>query len=408
MVPRWRPLAAALLLAAGCREPVAPAVEKPVVQAASENLLTLPRGAVVIARTGEAWLGVSAIQAIDTDPASFWATPPADVSETMTIALGGEAEIRRIGFSRGGRGKTNLARTLAFEHSLDGGTFAPLGTVTMGTEPDAWTDVAPARARFLRVTTVDGFVPSPQHLRVPTLLATGSLKESPRASIDGGWTINGVPTWFESSGNRVRGVTREDPPRLLEGGWDGRVLRLAWSRKNEHGAVALVLDPAGRHLNGILWYLWPHRPFFGTSWFGVRTAMEPPPMAGPSPQTIFLRSDGRYPLYGLSFEGEQLTPHSTPTVQGVASLIGRAEPRTFRFVAHHVGTETAEFDRRLAAARLDRLRAALRDVGVDLSRVEFEAAGRTAASTANDRPWTPLQVVLNNRIDLELTSPQRR
>jgi hypothetical protein len=222
--------------------------------------------------------------------------------------------------------------------------------------------------------------------------------------------INGVDAWFETRGDGVRGVTRESPPRLLEGGWDGPVLRLAWSREKEHGVIALTVDPAGQHLNGLVWYLWAHRPFFGTTWFGRRAPRAEPPSGGTPPQTVFLRSDGRYPLYGLSFEGGQLTPHSSRTVQGLASIIGRSEPGRFRLVAHYVGTGSAESDRRLAAARLDRLRAALRDAGIDPSRVEYAAAGRDAVLGANDRPWTPMQVVLNNRVDLEIVrpGPQRR
>jgi hypothetical protein len=256
--------------------------------------------------------------------------------------------------------------------------------------------------RFLRVTTVDAFAPSASFVRVPALLAAGEVAPFQRPPVDGAWTINGVDAWFRSSGDAVRGVMAGDPPRLLEGGWEGPLLRLAWSRGNEHGVVALTVDPEGRHLNGILWYLEAHRPFFGTSWFGTRSETPEPPSRGTPPQEIFLRSDGRYPLYGLSFRGEALSPHSAPVVDGLASLIGRSEPGRLRFVAHHVGTETAESDRRVAATRLDRLREALRGAGADVSRVEFHPAGRAMALSANDRPWTPLQVDLNNRIDLEL------
>lgn len=410
MIPRWRAFALAVVLVAACREPTPPAAERPVLGTDGENLLTLSRGAVVTARTGETALDRSAVQAIDSDPSSFWATPPGDLDETMTIALPGDVEIRRIGFSSGALGPANLARTLRFEASTDGVTFSPLATVTLEKAGDVWRDVPPSHVRHLRITTVDGVTASPGHLRVPTLLAAGTIRPSPRPDVRGGWVINGVETWLEVNGDAVRGVTREDPPRLLEGGWDGRLLRLAWSRGNEHGVLGAAADPAGRRMSAVLWHLWAHRPFFGTTWFGERADIRKPPSPGVPPQSVFLRSDGRYPLYGLSFEGEQLTPHSMPALADLASLIEGSKPGTFRFVSHFVGTETAESDRRLAAARLDRLREALRGAGADPSRVEFAAAGRAAALEANDRPWTPLQVVLNNRIDLELVrgAPQRR
>lgn len=410
MSPRWRSLAAAVVLLAACREAATPAADRPVTGADGDNLLTLTRGAVVTSRTGEANLHTSAVQAIDSDPSSFWATPPGDRDETMTIALPGETEIRRVGFGSGRRGGGSLAKTLRFESSLDGTSFQPLATVTLEERGEAWAEVAPVDARYLRVTTVATFADGAASARVPVLHATGVLRAAARPSIDGGWSINGIDAWFESSGDAVRGVTAENPPRLLEGGWDGQVLRLAWSRRNEHGVVAIAVDPQGRHLNGILWYLEAHRPFFGTTWYGQRAGIPKPSSGGAHPRTVFLRSDGRYPLYGLSFDGDRPRPHSHAAIQDLASLIGRAKPGTLRFVAHHVGTETAESDRRLAAARLDSLREALRGAGVDTARVEFVPAGRAAALAANDRPWTPLQVVLNNRVDLELVrpAPQRR
>lgn len=408
MFRRWRFAAAAIVLLAACSEPAAPPADDAIVGSDGENLLTLTRGAVVVHRTGEAGLHASAVQAIDSDPLSFWATPPGDLDETMTVALGGDAEIRRIGLSSGPRAPRHPARSVRFEASLDGASFSPLGTVTLDEPGEAWRDVAPARARFLRIATVpEG---TPPWVQVPTLLASGSLRPAPRASIAGGWTINGVDAWFESRGDAVRGVTRETPPRLLEGGWEGPIVRLAWSRANEHGVVALAVDPSGQRMNGILWYLWPHRPFFGTTWFGRRNDAARPPSGGEPPLSVFLRSDGRYPLYGLSFVGEQLTAHSSRAVEELASIIGRSEPGRFRLVAHYVDTGSAESDRRLAAARLDALRAALRGAGVDPSRAEFAAAGRAAAESANDRPWTPLQVAVNNRVDLEIVSrgPTRR
>lgn len=407
MIGRWRSTAAAIVLLAACSEPAAPPADEPLVTPEGANLLTITRGAVVVGRTGEATLSASAVHAIDSDPVSFWATPPGDADETMTVALGGEAEIRRIGLSSG-LARRDLVRSVRFEASPDGAAFRPLGTVVLDEPGEAWKDVAPVSARYLRISTLpDG---KPKQLRVPVLLASGSLRQSPRPSLDGGWTINGFDAWFETRGDAVRGVTRETPPRLLEGGWDGPVLRLAWSRGNEHGVLAVTVDPSGEALNGMLWYLWAHRPFFGTAWFGKRSTAAAPPSAGAPPQTVFLRSDGRYPLYGLSFAGEQLTAHSSRAVQELASFLGRSEPGRFRLVAHYVGTGSAESDRRLAAARLDALRSALRAAGIDPSRAEWAAAGRAAAESANDRPWTPLQVILNNRVDLEIVSrgPSRR
>ncbi|HVR44128.1 MAG TPA: discoidin domain-containing protein [Thermoanaerobaculia bacterium] len=395
-----------LLAAARCDRPADSSSDRPLLLDPPESLLSITRGATLVHRTGEYDLQVSPLLAIDSDPRTWWATPMEDPDQSATFALAGIAEVRRIGFSTGTFEGYRAPRSIAFESSLDGSSFSPLGRVRLDDYGEAWLEVPPTPTLYVRVTTDEGFHPEARQILVPTLFVEGSEPAAaPRPDASGGWRINGFHAVFDAGESIVRGVVLEDPPRSLEGGWDGRLIRFAWAREAERGVGAATLDSEGKALGALMWYLRPDPPFFGASWTGSRASSGSRPQGGPDPMEVFLRMDGRYPLYGLEFEGTKLREGSAPAVRRLAEALRARRPGRCRLVAHHVGSDSAEADRRIAAERLESLRAALIAAGADLAGTELVASGRAEAVSAPDRPWTPLQVRLNNRIDLVVTEP---
>ncbi len=406
-------IASALALGA-CREAEPPApreAEKPLLVGHEDNLLSLVRGAVVTHRTGEALLRASAAMAIDGDPLTYWATPPDDLEETMVVALPGPAEIRRIGISTGALRPATAAGIVRFDASTDGTTFVSLGEVHVEEKGETWIDVTPTRAVFVRATTIAPFRDGARSVRVADILAAGTNTDSAsRPAIEGFWEINGMAAHFRSEGSTVRGLVAEREPMALDGAWQGRVIRLAWTRGAERGVAALGVDAASSHLNGVLWHVRSHRPFFWTTWFGQWTPGGDAPSGTPTdPMRDFLDAEGRYPLYALEFDGPRLRPGSEPAVERLAALIGENAPQRFRFVAYHAGMKSADEDMRLTEARLGALRDALRKAGADPGRAAFVPRGRAALvnADADELPWAPLHVLLNNRIDLELVRESR-
>lgn len=392
-----------LLMACGAETPPPPPAPPHLLRGESEdNVVALVNGAVVVHRTGEAGLDASAIRAIDSDPESVWATPPGDLDETMTVALRAPATIRRIGFSAGTVKSGALAAGLRFEASMDGVSFQVLGSVELDGDRERWLDLTPVRAAFLRVTTLPPTALGAQVALVPTILASGDPDDSTQPSIDGTWTVNEMTVVLHSAGPVVLGASDEATTRGIDGGWDRGLVRFIFSRGNEVGVGIIAVGAGGQHLNGMIWYRNPGAPHFGTTWFGERSGAPRARADVPDVMDAWLRNEGRSPLFGLSFDGERLVAGSAPVVDRLATLLRANPPGLFRFRAHEVGNGTLEEDLRLAEAKLESLRQALRSAGVDPARAEFVAGGRSEALREPDTPWTALQERLNNRIDLEL------
>jgi hypothetical protein len=81
-------------------------------------------------------------------------------------------------------------------------------------------------------------------------------------------------------------------------------------------------------------------------------------------------------MYGLAFDrrGQLIEELSAAQLDAVLPLLSPS-PRRVRITAHEVRYDTPEQNRRQTAARLASLRAALQARGVDVSRIDFVAAG---------------------------------
>lgn len=382
----------------------AAAADELLIPEANDNVAALVNGAVVVHRTGETNLALSAIRAIDSDPESWWGTPPGDISESMTLALRSPSTIRRIGYSTGIVRSAALASGLRFESSLDGVSFSELGTVRLDEPGEAWEDVSPTRAAFLRVSNLPPMKAGAELALVPAVLARGDAERTsidPR-TIEGTWNVNEIVVTFERSIDAVRGWSNEATTRGIDGGWDDGIVRFAFSRGNEVGIGVIVPDSRGEHLNAMMWFRRTGPPHFGTTWFGSRSTAGPVAAEMPNVMDAYLRNESRFPLFGLSFEERRLRPGSIVTVRRLVSLLQSNPPGLFRFRAHQAGLASEQEDRQLAEAKLQALREALQSAGADPARAEFVAGGRAEAVREPDTPWPAVQRRLNNRIDLEL------
>lgn len=391
-----------ILVLPGCeRSPEALEKGTTILRDADPNLLTILNGATIVDRTGEASLRLSALHAIDADHSTVWATPPDDLEQTVTIALGREVMVKRVGIHFGSMRTAQPARSLFFEGSRGGTEFAPLGTIEAEQKPENWLAVEPVAVTHLRVKILGAFAESAASAHVPTLLADGETRSlSPLPDLRGRWKINNFEATISTAERVVEGVTTEDPPRAFRGAWDGRVVRFAWSRGLEHGVGLLVADPEGTALNALMWHLKAHPPFAMPAWFGERSG-EPGGIVSPPPiMDAFFRNEGRFPMHDLVFDGAALLPGSEQTLQSLVRLIEANPPGTFQFAAHYVSDGTEQEDLEMSKGRLDSLRSELTRLGLAPELAGYDAAARR---DLRDLPWTQAELLLNNRIDLELT-----
>jgi F5/8 type C domain len=390
--------------AAGCRKQAAPpAVANASGQPASRphegsergNLLQLTNGAVVADRTGELSFNVAAIFAIDGNLDTFWSTPPNDITQSVTVALGTKSRITNVGFSNEpSEFRSRLLKTLAFESSVDGVTFKPLGKVTSSAGGNgSLLDVPPTEAAFLRATIVSAFSPQSTGVDVASLQARGQeLAPAPAPHFEGCWAINQGLGVFGQSGGHLYGRTELSGTVMeLDGGIGRRMARFAWVRDREFGVGALTSSPDGRHLNALLWHEEPISIFFDQPWYGLRldgssganlpskTSCRPEP-GGAVFQFILTRA-GRFPLFGVLTDatGAVDATASSETLSALARFLAENRSHRFQLVAHEFHGSDAATNRRISGRTIETLRAALAGpLHGDFANIQFAAAGSDA------------------------------
>jgi hypothetical protein len=351
------------------------------------NLANLAYGASIVSRTAEATLDASAAQLIDGDPASAWLSPGHDPEQSIVVALPSRSRIEQLGARRPASARAGVREVLV-ERSLDGVQFEPFTTLQLAASSDYQiATVPPAEAAYLRITTAQ---PTGSFAQLNSFVARGKAVEplAPR-TLDGCWSVNRITgASFEQHGNSVSGTIGD---LSLEGGTDGRAFHFVWTRGPQYGMAIVTLTPDSKRLTGIRWYEEAYPLFLGGSWFGERTpctAHVLPGKAAPREDVfqLFLKRFGRFPLYGLAFDGQaKLLPGSTPELERLARHLA-ANPRTLWNVTGHGDP------RRLASVR-----EALLQQGLDLKNVVFVQAKTTRRETFTE----PMRVLYGN-IDLEI------
>ena len=364
------------------------------------SIIGLARGTTIVARSGEAFGPVSAMNALDGDPSSFWMTPPHDLPQWITIALPALTRIERVGI-RTTKGGFFTAKHVRFETSLDGTRWQPLTTVESADTNDAqWSAIPPAETRQLRVTLVDAPKPG-SDVRLHSILATGTELEPARmGTIDGCWSINGMSAQFATKGSLVRGTLAiGKEPLELNGGADERSVRFVWTRGNDYGLAILTVAPDGKHLSGTTWHEEAIPMFYAGAWFGERE----PCGVRSHPIDVPLRlvqRIGRYSAFGLSFgsDGALDAEKSAESIATVAGLLKGAGGRA-QVVAHEFREKTPQANHDRAARELESVRKALLAAGVDTARVPFIAAG---SATPRQEPVTDAMRAIYSSIDVEI------
>jgi hypothetical protein len=367
----------ALIAVAACRQeapPPAGAAAATADDAAERASLTnIAHGATVISRTGETFLQVGADAAIDGDPATFWGNPPRDLPQSVVIGLAARARIERVGLRTP---KRLAANHVQFEGSLDGATWRPIATIAAAqNDGPQWFNVPPAEASLLRVTMVDGR--STPDVRLLSILVAGKELEPARAgSIDGCWSVNGSPAWFEQRGGRIAGVvTVGKEPVYLDGGAAGRVYRFVWVRGNDYGLALITVSADGKHLTGLPWHEEAITMFRGESWFGERCAAGAPhPAVRDDVPLALLRRVGRYSVFG------GFIPHLSIPMQ---------------IVVHEFREPTPEANKQ----RAQRIADALQQVLHAPPTVSFVAAG---SDNPRQKPITEAMRLMYSSVDIEI------
>jgi hypothetical protein len=329
-------------------------------------------------------LEVSALNTIDSEPSTFWMSPPRDLPQSIVIAVSARSRIDKVGIRTTAKG-VFTANHVTFESSLDGRTFAPVTKVKSADSSNAqWFDVKPFEATYLRVTIDDSLLPS-HDVRLNSILARGVEVEQPHpGDITGCWSINGERARFARRGAHVIGIleTGKEPIRF-DGGFDSRIYRLNWIRGNDYGMTLLTVSPDGQRLSALNWHEEAIPMFFDMAWFGEKETCSISVRDTDVPLALLHRT-GRFSLYDVP-------------VADLLPMIKRM-PK-FEFVAHEFRSPTAKENQEASERALAGLRQQLQSAGVDLSGVRFVAQGSDAP---RQTPVTDVMRALYSTVDLQI------
>jgi hypothetical protein len=402
-----------LLIVAGCKRnpvpaatataPPPPSAIKPPADDATErdNLLNYARGTVVVARSGEFALWASALQAIDGDPETCWVAPPHEGSQWLLAALPARTRVEQIGLSNDAL-TTGGSVSVAFESSMDGVTFSPLGVVESRKKQNGLLFATrPTEARYVKVTSKEISAGGGVSLCSLQVRGVETVKRSPN-DLTGCWSVNGSRLTLAQDGDHVFGQLEGPKPTVIDGGSDGRFVRFVWVRDREFGYGAFAVEESGKHLSGRIWHEEPIPIFAGEAWFGERSSCTGKTVLGGSTvASTFFQRAGRFPLYGLraAADGSIEVSQSVATLRALDGLIRAAGTRHIRLEAHEFRQRDAASNHAFAGRELASLRALLGAAGVPLGTIELVVLGsdqpRHPPRTADQRAlYSSIEVVI--------------
>ncbi len=285
-----------------------------------DNLLNLARGASVVSRSAELGLENSAAHAIDGDWLTFWKSAPNGQEQTLAFALPARSRIDHLGAIVSSN-PHEIPLRIHFDASDDTASWREVATLVpkLQNGPQL-VRVEPFDAAFVRVRTegVTGY-----YSVLYSVIARGS-ELAPRAqpTVDGCWTINGMPSRFVQHGSRVSGVIGGDSPMYVSGATDGRVVRLMWSRGPMWGWALLALDPRRRGLTGVRWHERVSGLTAGDGWFGT-----------PCEAAGFSLPDETEIAAAILQRAGQWVAYSDDSIGILHALLARLPSRQFRITA---------------------------------------------------------------------------
>lgn len=363
----------------------------------TDNLLNLAYGASVVSRTAEAILDASAVHSIDSTIRTGWMSPPASPTQTFVFSLLAPARITQVGITPP-ESDDQAPTSVTFEVSADATHWRALKTIaTKGGKEPQLVDVPPTVAQYIRTTTA-----GKDTIVVRSFHAIGEeLSAPPFPPIEGCWRINEVPARIVRDGTTITGILATNPPTLLDGGTNGRVVELMWTQGPMWGYGAITLAPNAATLSGIRIHEEISTQQYAEGWFGDRIPCDGVTLNPPRPGTLHSRApQDRWSMFGIFFDGNDriaIDP-SGAALDALAKRIAAEPSQRFRIVAHELRSAGAAENQQRTETRIASMRETLQSRGIDVSRIDFVAAG----SEWKEPPIeTALQRLMASRIDLE-------
>ena len=374
------------------------------------DLLAIAAGALVAQKPSELNDAYGAYRMLDEAPDRGWSTPENDVApQTIVIALPERTQLSRLEFDTAGVDGDDgrAAKDITVEMSDASATsgFQKVADVSLAEHTDHQSfAVTGAPGRWLRLNVKNNHG-SKSYIELMEVRGFGKqLTRTPFPPVSGTYQTNNGDLHLKQDGTSVSGCYGT-AGGLINGGIDGRVMKLTWREgSGDAGTAVLVFSADGKELFGFTWNDGEDLGA-GRVWDGTKQSADIGGCANwsggsaPDPMAAELESAGRTRVYGINFDTDSATirPESKPTLDKLVAILKAKPEWSLTIEGHTDSTGDDAHNQQLSEQRAESVKQYLAGAGIDAARLSTQGFGATHPVAKNE---TELGRAQNRRVEL--------
>jgi outer membrane protein OmpA-like peptidoglycan-associated protein len=328
-------------------------------------------------------------------------------SQTVVIELPERSLVKRVEFDTG-MVSTGAAREITVEVSDASAKagFSRIADVSLQERADGQTFPASAQVpgRWIRLDVRSGY--GAGGLGINRFRARGTrLTTTPFPDISGSYATRNGALRIKQEGASVIGCY-DLHGGTVEGGIEGRVLKLTWHEKVEdhnEGAAFMVFSSDAQRWAGLFSYK-GEDPNTGRFWTGTKRGSAPgscPNWAGGVEQQMIkdIEEFGRARVYGINFDSDsdRIREESRAVLDHVAAMLKARPEWKITIEGHTDATASSQHNQELSERRASAVRKYLETAAIAAARLNAVGYGATRPVAANE---TALGRSQNRRVEL--------
>ena len=374
--------------------------------ATDPDLVGFSSGALIVKKPVDYGGGWESFWILDDRSSTGWASPKGVVTnQTVVIELEDRSVFKALEFDTAqtenpGRAAKDITVEMS-DTSMDTG-FQKVADVSLKDRADgqAFPVQASVPGRWVRLTLHNNWG-DPDYVELMEFRAFGSiLGHTSIADISGTYKTNFGDMHIRQQGTSVVGCYEEDGG-LLEGGIDGRVMKLTWRQTRSDGPAIMVFAADGKQLFGLWWHTGAEDGR-GENWDGEKTSS----VVGTCPNwsggvegqmTSDLETSGKARLYGINFDtdSDHIRDESRSTLDQIVAMLKAKPDWKLRVEGYTDSTSTPEHNQQLSEHRANAVKAYLVTAGTHLHCGDLRSRRRRGLILALSwKRGQPLPVIL--------------
>jgi outer membrane protein OmpA-like peptidoglycan-associated protein len=384
--------------------------------AGATNLLSLGAGALIVVSppsysdSGN-WSPYSLLDELTN---TGWANPAGDLTpKVFVFELADRSQITSLAFDTAQvenreRGAKDVKVEIA---DTKDGSYTLIASLSLApvTDHQKFPLKTPATGRYIKLTVLNNYG-DPKYMEIMDVYAYGKpLVQRPVPNNSGTFSSSYGNFHMQQTGATVNGCYEHSDGLILNGGFDGRVLRFTWSESvsdtaRKSGPAMLTFADDGQSFTGFWWSEGEKNFAPDSGWQGKRTSREIgscpdwKPGSGNAVETE-LKSSGRARLYGILFDtdSDHLKDESKPTLDALVATAHDQPSWNFSIEGHTDNVGSEAHNQALSEKRAASVKAYLVNAGVDANRLSTQGFGDTHPVAGND---TALGRSENRRVEI--------